>query len=221
MKTMILCAAAACLASTASANINGAAWSPEDGDVIAFDVLRKGKPFGEHVISFDVSDDGTVIAKTNVSLRAGFGPITVFKYELSSEETWRDNALVALTGRLVENGDEETVEATLKDGSLVVDGTAYSGDAPSDIIPSSHWNIREISGERMLSTENGEIIEFTVETLGTETLDIGGAEIETTKYLLDSDIDVELWYDDQGRWLKLAFEARGQTIEYRLRDLYD
>jgi hypothetical protein len=35
-----------------------------------------------------------------------------------------------------------------------------------------------------------------------------------------SDIDVDGWYDDQGRWVKLAFEARGQQIEYVLSEMY-
>ena len=51
-------------------------------------------------------------------------------------------------------------------------------------------------------------------------INTGGEEIEATHYRLKSDITVDLWYDDQGRWVKLGFEARGQQIDYVLKDLY-
>ena len=55
---------------------------------------------------------------------------------------------------------------------------------------------------------------------GQETIVAAGKEVEATRFLLDSDIDVTLWYDEAGRWLKLAFEARGQDIEYVLTKPY-
>ena len=51
-------------------------------------------------------------------------------------------------------------------------------------------------------------------------LEIAGETVEANKFLLDSDIDVTLWYDDAGRWLKLSFSARGQDIDYVLETPY-
>ena len=55
---------------------------------------------------------------------------------------------------------------------------------------------------------------------GREAIKVGKKTIEANRYLMDSALDVDLWYDDDGRWVKLAFEARGQQIEYVLADLY-
>ncbi|MEM9180281.1 MAG: DUF6134 family protein [Pseudomonadota bacterium] len=37
---------------------------------------------------------------------------------------------------------------------------------------------------------------------------------------MKSDLTVDLWYDAQSRWVKLAFQVRGQDIEYVLNELY-
>ncbi|RIJ26145.1 hypothetical protein D1224_00565 [Henriciella barbarensis] len=197
-----------------------AAWQPEDGDQIVFNVLRKGKEFGTHKISFDVESDDTFTARSDVELKAGLGPITVFKYELDATETWENGKLVGLKGQTNDDGDDEYVEASVDGDSLVIDGSAYSGDAPIGIIPSSHWNIQQAFSSQILSTETGELLDTNVEKIGRETLTIGGEEVETTHYRLQSDLTVDLWYDDKSRWVKLGFEARGQQIDYVLTQLY-
>lgn len=197
-----------------------AAWKPEDGDTISFKVLRKGKDFGTHTVTFDVTSDDEFTATSSVELRAGLGPITMFRYELDATETWKDGKLVGLSGKTNDDGDDEYVEASLKDGALQVDGSAYSGTVPSGIIPSSHWNIGEAFSTKILSTESGEILDVNVEKIGRDTVSVGGEEVEATHFRLVSDLTVDLWYDDEARWVKLGFKARGQQIDYVLNELY-
>ncbi len=197
-----------------------AAWQPQDGDKIVFSVLRKGNEFGTHTISFDVESEDSFTARSDVELKAGLGPITVFRYELDATETWKDGKLVGLEGQTNDDGDDEFVKASLDGDSLSVNGSAYSGNAPLGIIPSSHWNIQQAFSSQILSTETGELLDTNVEKIGRETLTIGGEEVETTHYRLKSDLTVDLWYDDQSRWVKLGFEARGQQIDYVLTELY-
>ena len=194
-------------------------WMPSPGDEIRFNVLRQGNEFGTHVVRF-AEKDGNLTVDTNVSLRAGLGPITVFRYELSAEEMWKDGRLIAVNGRVNDDGTRGRVTARLESETLNVDGTAFQGTVADDIVPASHWNYAQTRTNELLSTEDGEIIAVTVTERGRETITAGGQQIEATRYFMDSDIDVDLWYDDTGRWVKLAFEARGQQIEYVLDRLY-
>ena len=197
-----------------------AEWRPYDGAKIAFDVLRKGKPFGKHTVAFNQTADGTLKVTTDVDLKVKIGPFTAFRYELDSVETWQDGQLVELSGRTNDDGDKTSVQATLDEAALRVEGSAFKGRVSPNIIPSSHWNINQVRSSEMLSTEDGSVLNMTIVPKGRETLKIAGQEIAANRYLLDSDIDIDLWYDDDGRWLRLTFEARGQTIEYRLSELY-
>ncbi|GAB5458195.1 MAG: hypothetical protein Hens3KO_12250 [Henriciella sp.] len=222
MKIFMTAIIALGLAGTAASETSPAPkpWNVTDGAVIDFTVLRKGKPFGQHVLSFDKTEDGQIKVTTDVDLTVKFGPITAFKYRLDAQETWANGALIALNGATNNDGDKSTVEAKVNGDVLEVDGTDYQGNVEASIIPSSHWNRLQVYGEQMLSTESGEILDIAVENLGADTVLVGGEPVEATHYRLQSDMTVDLWYDDQSRWVKLTFDARGQTIEYVLNALY-
>ncbi|WP_084396474.1 DUF6134 family protein [Henriciella aquimarina] len=211
-------------AETASGPVSASApdaWSPQDGDTIKFDVYRKGKKgFGTHTVSFDVEEDGTFTATSDVSLKAGLGPITLFRYKLDAIESWKDGKLVAVEGETNDDGTDRFVAAEAAGNAIQVNGSAYEGQAPSGIIPSSHWNINEVFSSRILSTETGEILDVEVEKIGKETVRAGGQDVEATHYRLVSDLTVDLWYDEQNRWVKLSFTARDQKIDYVLTELY-
>lgn len=195
-------------------------WLPSSTTEINFEVLRKGKPFGSHVLTFDPRDDGTLRVTNDIELTAKVGPFTVYQYRHASTETWTDGRLTALEGETRKEGDDLIVSVTTGDGELVVEGTNYTGAAPAGIIPSSHWHSTEVFSEQILSSEGGQLLDVKTENMGHDTVIVAGAEIEATKFKLVSDLTVYLWYDAEGRWVKCAFEARGQTIEYILKALY-
>ena len=195
-------------------------WVATDGAVIDFTVLRKGKPFGSHRLEFEREADGRLTVTTDVDLQVKFGPITAFRYRLDSVEEWLDGQLMSLTGTSNSDGRKGKVNATANAESMMVESTKYDGALPLTIIPSSHWNRLQVYQDQMLSTETGEVLDIDVETVGSDTIEVNGEAIETTHYRLKSDLTVDLWYDQQSRWVKLAFQVRGQDIEYVLNALY-
>lgn len=195
-------------------------WVATDGAVIDFTVLRKGKPFGRHMLTFERSDAGDLTVTTDVDLQVKFGPITAFKYRLDSVENWVDGQLTSLTGTSNSDGRKSKVSAITSDGELAVESTEFIGTLPSTTIPSSHWNRLQVYQDQMLSTETGEVLDIEVETIGEDTVMVGDKAVSATHYRLKSDLTVDLWYDAQSRWVKLAFKVRGQDIEYVLNELY-
>ena len=195
-------------------------WLPEDGDVINFKVLRKGKPFGYHRVKFDATGEGGFTATNEVELTAKFGPITAYKYRHESVEVWQGGQFVGLSAETRKDGKDIVASAQIGEGGLAVTGTNFTGTYPADIIPANHWNVSQLYSNTILSTEGGQPLDVTVENLGRETVVIDGIPLEATKVKLASDLTIFLWYDDDGRWLKLNFTARGQLIEYVLQDLY-
>ncbi|MEM6534092.1 MAG: DUF6134 family protein [Pseudomonadota bacterium] len=223
----MICASSMAFAQTDAIAVNTVAevavptpWTPEDGDIIDFEVLRKGKPFGRHVLTFTRAADGALTVVNDVDLKVKIGPITAFRYTLDSTERWAGGQLVSMTGNTNNDGKKTSVDAEAVDGKLVVESSLFDGELPAETIPSSHWNILQAYSSQMLSAESGEVLPIEQVNLGVETIEAGGQQIEATHYRLLSDIDVDLWYDDQSRWVKLAFEARGQSIEYVLSELY-
>lgn len=215
-------AAAAALASVimyaeGSANAEPV-WTPRDGELLHFDVFRNGSPFGQHVVKFTRSGEALTVS-TDIELHAGLGPLTLYRYRHNSVEVRRDGRLEEVVGSTHKNGKTLRMAARATAGGWDVAGSTFRGKLDELLTPSTHWNIDEVRGRRMLSTENGEVLPIAVIDQGEEVVKIGSSSTRARRYLLRSQLDVTLWYDAAGRWVKCAFEAEGQKIEYRLRAL--
>ena len=210
----------ACLSgvSSASETDGDVKWIPTDGEVIEFDVLRKGKPFGRHNLAFSYDDEGRLIVENEIDLEVKVGFVTFFKYTHESTEIWADGVLHSLQAKTRKEGDDLAVTANRSGDVLNVSGTNFSGEAPLGLMPTSHWNVLQMDQTVLLSSEAGKLLDVTIEDLGMDTIKTQSGELVASRYRLTADLAVDLWYDETGRWVKCAFSARGQDIEYVLLD---
>lgn len=195
-------------------------WQPQGGETISFIVRRNGSKFGTHQVTFERDEAGILTVENDISLKVKLGPITAYNYAHESTETWSDGVLKAISGKTRKERKDLTIEATNGGETLKVDGTRFQGELPANIVPSSHWNIQQMFSSAILSSEGGQVLPIEVVREGTETVEVNGEDVAATKFLLKSDLDVNLWYDEAGRWVKCSFDARGQNIVYELQDLY-
>lgn len=192
---------------------------PVSGEQIVFDVFRKGDiEFGTHEVRFEREGED-VIARSTIRLRAGFGPITAFRYEHDAVERWRDGRLLSLESRTLKDGNTYEVAARHEDGKINVDGedpdeNSLSLELPGDMLSSSHWHGYPPEMTQMLNTEHGTVMETEVEDLGMTRIEGDGGMIDVQHIRLSSSLVVDLYYDANGRWAGCEFEARGQTVRY-------
>lgn len=192
---------------------------PGAGEEIVFDVYRNGRTrFGTHSVRFQ-RDGGDLLADVSIELRAGLGPVTVFRYEHQSIERWRNDQLVGFSGRTLKDGETYTVQAVATPTGLDVDGRDPDGDpvmaeyAPG-LLPSSHWRGYPAGLEAIFNTEHGTLMETEVVYMGEDLIEADGGQIRAHRYRLSSSLTVDLWYDENGRWAGCEFEARGQVVRY-------
>ena len=219
LRSTLLAASLGFAALTPAAFAQDPSPSPQAGEEIVFDVYRKGDvEFGSHTVSFS-EDGGDLIATTSIRLRAGLGPVTVFRYEHDNTERWRDDQLVAMDARTLKDGDTFEVSVRSTGDGLQVDGVDPEGETVSQtvsagILPSSHWHGYPASMSEMLNTEHGTVMDTTVEFLGETEIEGDGGMIPVKHYRLSSSLTVDLYYDENGRWAGCSFDARGQTVRY-------
>jgi hypothetical protein len=182
---------------------------------LEFDVSRNGQPFGRHIVTVERSGDALVVSN-RVNLRASVGPVVVYRYDQTCTERWVANALTALDCSTNKNGRRTEVTAQATGSGLRVEGPDGARTFPADVRATTWWTRTTMQGGALLDTETGEPMRVQVTRVGRETIDVGGQRIEADRYRLVGTLAVDLWYDDQGRWVSCAFTARGQRIEYRL-----
>ena len=71
----------------------------------------------------------------------------------------------------------------------------------------------------LLNTQYGALSRIEVTTVGRESLTAKSGARETTRYHVTGDLQMDQWFDDNGRWIKATFRAPdGSTVEYVLQE---
>lgn len=209
MRSLALAAVAAfCLTGAATA-------SPSDAGRSVFEVTRNGQPFGRHTIAVTGSQDN-LRAQSEVEFHANAGPLTVYRLEQSCTEVWSRGALSGLSCTTTKNGRRTRVRAEQTGGRLRVVGADGEHWFPAGALPASWWSRPPTEISTMIDTQTGAPMRVTLTRMGRETIEAGGQRIQAERIRVQGTLTVDLWYDDQGRWVGCAFTARGQNIRYRL-----
>ena len=188
-----------------------------DQDVV-FDVYRQGDTrFGEHAVRFS-RDGEDLIATNEIRLRAGLGPITVFRYEHDSTERWRDDELIGMRGRTFKDGNTYTVSVDSAEEAFLIEGVdpelmQFAAESAHSLL-SSHWRGYPQGEVELINTEHGTFMDAEVVYLGETEIEGDGGMITVDHYRLISTLTVDLYYDQHGRWAGCEFDARGQSVRY-------
>ena len=68
---------------------------------------------------------------------------------------------------------------------------------------------------RMLDSQKGRILEFTIANKGIERIGVqDNRTVEANRYAMRGDIDLDFWYDSKERWRKMSFTIKGGFMEY-------
>ncbi|EDP65646.1 hypothetical protein BAL199_02439 [alpha proteobacterium BAL199] len=182
-------------------------------EILKFAVTREGSPLGVVMERFG-SDAADRITEVYIAFKVDLAFITVYRYEHRSRERWRDGRLVALDTITNDDGEAQKVAARTSSSGLQVDGKEGRIVAPSDILPSSYWHPRFVEQSRMLDSQLGRVLDFTVTEVGSETIQALGRPTLCTRYAMRGDIDLDFWYDADRVWQKMTFTIGGGFIEY-------
>lgn len=189
---------------------------------LEFDILRKGSTIGTHRVTAETSAQGLSVGiETDIHVRV-LG-ITAYRYRHEAREDWRrDGAglrLAALRTRTDDDGEIFTVAGRATADAFRIEGVEGATEAPPEIVPASYWTPLVLERDRLLGTKRGNVFPVRIEARGRETIESAGETIEAERFFIDGDPAVSLWFDDERRIRRLAFETRGEFIDYRLRQM--
>jgi hypothetical protein len=181
--------------------------------VLKFEVTREGSPIGVVMERFGREGDAERVDVYIAFLVRLLG-IPVYRYEHRSREIWRDGRLIRLDTVTNDDGVAQTVRARPQGGVLLVEGAVGSIDAPRDILPSSYWHPSLIQQDRMLDSQTGRMLEIGIDRVGAERIVALGREIPAERYRMTGDLKLDLWFDAERVWQKMAFELKGGFFDY-------
>ena len=180
---------------------------------IAFAILRDRDPIGRHSVTFE-RRGAELLVNIAIDIEIRFAFLTVFRYQHENREVWRGGQLVSLDSWTDDDGTDYRVRARATPAGLRVEGSGGTFLAPKNVIPTSYWNPATVDQTRLLDTQRGQLLEVAIQPFGEETVAVGGTPVPVRKYAVTGDLNLDVWYTPKGEWTKIAFEARGSTIDY-------
>ncbi|MDF1721012.1 MAG: DUF6134 family protein [Minwuia sp.] len=186
------------------------------GPEVRFSVWRKGNQIGTHVVQFR-RDGDQLDVQIDFQVRVRILGITAYRFEYGSSATWDGSTLTSIDAAVNDDGTEGGVNARRYGEEIVVDGTRGLRRVEGVLFPSNHWHPGVIGQTRVLNTLTGGVGGVSMDLVGQEMVDTAHGEVRADRYLFSGDLhDVDVWYDSDGRWVKLRFLTKGgEQIEYR------
>lgn len=190
------------------------------GNTLSFDVYRNGDLVGYQNVTFSRRNDELAVdIDFKLTIKALY--ITFYEMTYRSDSLWRNDELVALDARTDQNGKVTTVKAKAEGGKLEVDGPNGKASAPLGIYPTDHWNAGVIDSTRLVNTINGHINHVRLVKQGEDKVETERGPVEATHYKYTGEIQNDVWYDAEGRWVQMKFKGGdGSTIEFRCRKCF-
>lgn len=214
----VLVSVVLCCAPLAGAAAAGAASPAVDpfrlyGDEIQFDVERDGKVVGRHIVTFSRTSEG-IRAESRADVQVELLFLTAYRFRYQARELWSGGELKFVEASTNDNGDYTHVQAVRDAAGLEISSPRGTYEAPP-ILPTSHWNAALLKGGRFLNTMTGELIDIRVFDQGLDTVATRHGSLRARHYVYSGDLNGEIWFDDDGRWVKLRFRANdGSIIDY-------
>lgn len=185
------------------------------GEDIEFQVRRNGTPVGSHTVRF-ARDGGRLRTETRFEIAVNVLFITAYRYVYESKATWRDGCLLSLDAKTDENGDETVVRVSRDGDRLTISGPSGVSSVAASKLPTEHWDAAVLGRNAVINTITGRLSAVDIKQIGTEQVrGASGETISARHFAYTGDLRNEVWYDDDGRWVKMRFSGNdGSTIEY-------
>lgn len=178
----------------------------------SFRIIRDGTDIGYHQVA--LSRSGSEIqAAIEIEIKVKVFGITAYRYEMTNRETWRGGRLVGLDSTVNDDGDRAFARAKTDGNQLIVDGSGYQGPAPVDAATTSYWSSAFLKRPVWISTQTGVLQAVTVSKTGTAAVATALGEVQTDKWAVRGDFEVDLFYAGR-EWAAVAFDAGGKTATY-------
>jgi hypothetical protein len=186
---------------------------------LEFEIARGGDVVGHHRIDFRREGDRLVV-HSELEIEVEMLSLTVYRYQQTREEVWRNGKLVALAATADDDGTPHDIKGTAApNGELRMTSGKDRWTLPPESVPASFWNQSMVTQRGpLVDSLTGRIVSGKVVKLGQEKVRAGGRDIVATHYRLEGKRSRDIWYDAGGRWVKMRAVGRdGSVAEWVLK----
>jgi hypothetical protein len=183
---------------------------------LAFAAFRNDSPIGTHTLDFATSGDALTVT-IRVHFTVGFGPITLYRYDMQGTERWAGGRFIALDTQTDDDGTAHRVTVRREGAGLRVQSVGRPDQMlDGAALPLTHWAVACMSAP-LFNPQDGVPIPDRSTPEGPQTITLpDGRSIAARSYRLNGVMAIQDWYDEHQIWVQLRAKAKdGSQIEYR------
>lgn len=166
---------------------------------------------GWHRVEFGC-ENGALVVETTAEIEVKILFATAYRREIDWREVWDGDQLLAFDGTTVDDGQSYEVSARLEGDRMVIEGPSGRVEAPSGVVPSHPWNQAVIERPLLFDVRDGNLLAAKTTVADEEEIAAEAGEVLAQKYVTEGDLERELWYAKDGRWLQWRLRRAGGTI---------
>jgi hypothetical protein len=156
---------------------------------------------GRQVLTFSCKGDRLVV-DTTVDVAVQMLLFTAYRQKAHYREVWQGDRLVRFESHTDDNGRTLAVSARAGGKRIVIDGPNGYSEAPLMTVPDHPWNEGVVGRTLLFDPVDGTLRRVEVADAGKALLRVGGRQVMARKYVVSGDLELELWYDENGAWVK-------------------
>jgi Family of unknown function (DUF6134) len=161
-----------------------------------------------------VPREGGFTAMSSLSIRMEVLFVTVYRFQQTGQEDWKDGKLVAFEYITNDDGDTSHVTGKRDDsGNFLVAGPNGQQTAPGDAICASFWNNGILHHPNIIDPQSGALATLSMRSLEQKSARIARRTVRGNGYAFESFISGAMWFDEHQRSLALTFEKKRHMIE--------
>lgn len=181
-----------------------------------FQVLLDDKPIGQHHFTV-ANNSGQTQVRNNARFDVKFLGFTAYTYQHNNIESWENNCLSSMQASTNDNGEQLMVKAQRNGNALSVNTGENDKTLMGCLRSFAYWSLPYMKSPQLLNSQTGELVKTQLQPMGAETITAGGQPVAAQRYrLTGKDIQIDLWYSAQNRWLGLESLKDGRRIRYVL-----
>ena len=184
---------------------------------VRFRTSHRGKPAGEHSVSF--RSDGerlSVVTRIDITVKVLF--FTAFRLKHEAEEIWQDGRLASVESTTNDDGTLLKVSGYATAEGFRIVGADGPFLASGRLLTSNTlWDSNLIRENKLIDVQHGGEIGLVAKFLGTEIVETPQGRINASRHqIITPHYAGSIFYDSDGRWVKGLIERQGEILEYAL-----
>jgi hypothetical protein len=175
-------------------------------------------PIGTHVATFRRDGADTIVdVRIDLDVRLAF--VRLYRFQSEGREVWRGGRLVELETVTNDDGRKITVSAHAAGGKLVIEGPEGRTVADADLNTTHLWNAGQLAVSQLVEPTSGNLYDVEIADLGRDRIMSLDRRVETHKYAISGEVEGELWYAEDGTWLRMDFRKDGENLRIALAEV--